>query len=90
MSDKPIEPSLTFWNSSITCEDEKHMAAALYLLQKAIALRESEGFGYPTIHACLRDASYELECARQYWTKERWEALKQVDKMFDEPPKANS
>lgn len=51
-------------------DDERHIANALYLIQKAIALREQEGFGWPTIHACLRDAAAECEAARQHYTKE--------------------
>ena len=65
-------------------DDEKHIAAALYLLQKAIALKEQEGYGMPTLHACLRDASYHCEMARRHWTKEKMEELAKVAKLF--PP----
>lgn len=64
-----VSAEMAFW-SDVECEDEKHMAIALYLLQKAIALRETEGSGWPTIHACLRDAAAHCEAARLHWTED--------------------
>lgn len=68
------------------CNDEKHIAIALDLLHTAIALREQPNQGWPTIHACLRDASAHLECARQYWTKEAMEEQAKLAKeLFGDP-----
>lgn len=60
------------------CDDEKHIAIALYLIQKAIALRETEGNGWPTIHACLRDAAAHCEAARLHWTEEAMLRRKEI------------
>ena len=62
----------------IPCSDEQHIAIALYLLNKAIALRESPESGVPTIHACLRDASFHLEEARKFWTKRAMQKRERV------------
>ncbi len=63
-------------------EDEKHIAAALYLLHKGIALRQSDDFGWPELHGCLRDAAMHCELARQYWTKEQMEEMRRVESLL--------
>jgi len=55
--------------------DERHMAQAMYLIQKAMMLREQPGNGWPTIHACLRDAAFHCEEARKRWTKEEMDKI---------------
>jgi hypothetical protein len=82
---KPINPDMAFWND-VECEDEKHMAIALYLLQKAFALRETDGNGWPTIHACLRDAAAHCEAARLHWTEAAMERVDNLRRtLFDSP-----
>ena len=71
----------------IPCSDEQHMAIALYLLQKAIVLREQPQSGIPTIHACLRDASQHLEEARKFWSKEQVERRLQLTAQLLSQPK---
>ena len=68
------------WDDPTVGDDEKHIAAAMYLLTKAIALREEPHGGWPAIHACLRDAAAHCEQARQRWTKERMEEIERVGK----------
>ena len=63
--------------------DEQHLRSALYLVQKAVALRELSNFdehfaSAAMLHATLRDASLHLEAARGYWTKESVERGKQI------------
>lgn len=77
--------------SANICDDEKHIAAAMYLLRKAIVLREQPNCGWPTIHGCLRDAAFHCEAARQRWTKETFERMIQVEKeIFGEDKGGNS
>lgn len=72
----------------IPCSDEQHMAIALYLLQKAINLREQPHGGIPTIHACLRDAALHLEEARKFWSRDQVERrLKLTEKLVGKTPK---
>lgn len=68
-------------------DDEKHIAAAIYLLQKAIALREQPDHGWPTIHACIRDAGLHCEAARQRWTKGKVEEIDRLaQQLFEDGP----
>lgn len=63
----------------INCLDERHIATALYLLHKVIALRElPDNMGWPEIHACLRDAASHCEAARQHWTKEALQRRQEI------------
>lgn len=63
---------------SLLFEDEKHMAAAQFLITQAISLSRSEDRGFPTIHACLRDAAIHCEKARQFHTLEYKKELRKV------------
>lgn len=62
----------------VECTDEQHIAAAIYLLTKAVALREQPGFGWPSIHAALRDATAHCEAARLQWTPEAMARMEQI------------
>lgn len=76
-----------FWHedSLSASEDERHMAAALYLLQRAIAMRAATEPQWPTIHASLRDAAWHVEEARKYWTRDRMlEARELIENVFPE------
>jgi hypothetical protein len=68
------------WCDMLIHEDEKHMAAALLLIQKAIAQRENTDIHWGAIHACLREASFHCEEARKHWTNERQEQFQALGK----------
>lgn len=83
-----VDAEIAMW-SDVECDDEKHMAIALYLLQKAIALSVTEGGGYPTIHACLRDAAAHCEAARLHWTREAMERRREIARtIFGDDPQS--
>jgi len=65
-------------------DDEQHIAAAIYLLQKAVALRR-DWVNKGMIHACLRDAQMHCEAARQFWTKDATAEIERVEQLIIQP-----
>lgn len=69
---------------SLLLDDDKHIAAALYHLQCAIAAKHN--LCDSEVHWHLRDAAYHAEQARLFWTKEyRVEIVRIGHEVFGEP-----
>lgn len=83
------EEAKVFWSrqDNYFLPDEKHISSAMFLLQKAIVCLQLPGGGWPTIHACLREAAFHCEEARKYWTKEEVDKNRKLMKeLFGEQP----
>lgn len=75
----PKEPTTTEedWKD-IRANDERHIAYAMFLLQKALTVIQTHGNAHPTVHASLRDAAIHCEKARSYHTIEYREHLREI------------